>query len=75
MSGGLQLGGVIFPGKDLEDALRLAGRVDGKKGTDKDDGWEELCNDMGWDRWKQRLCRERYEDGWYEGAIQQQQAA
>ncbi len=70
----LAIGGVIFPDKATEALLRANGHADAVAGKDKDDGWGELCQEMGWDRWKQRLLHERYNDGWYEGAIQKKAA-
>lgn len=65
----LTLGGVIFPSKATEAAIRANGHVDGAQGVDKEDGWKSLCEDMGWDRYGQRLLKSSYEDGWYAGAI------
>lgn len=55
----------IVVGETVAVLLHANGLSDRLNGIDKNKGWEEICNEFGWNPYNQTPAREKYEDGYY----------
>lgn len=45
--------------------LYANGKFDRQRGVSRADGWDEVCDELGYERYTLSPARQAYEDGWY----------